>query len=337
MAAATRSGRSRNSKAARGADFRRAEPRPLVLLTGSDDYQASRAFDRIRTLARAQDPDLTVTRFEAASYEPGELLLAASPSLFGGRNLVEFHGLASMNEAAQKDLSAYVANPDPDVCVVAHHSGGNRGKGLLDALKKTAAVIDCAPYKRDSEKADFVHAEFKQARRRIAPDAVTALVTAVGSDLAELGSACKQLMEDADADVAVEQVNSYFGGRVETTGFAVADAALAGRGAQAVSLLRHALTTGLDPVPLVSALGLKIRSAARVAGVPTAEAASTWKMAPWQVQQAQDVARRMSPDALAHCVQLVAQTDALVKGEGRDPHYAVERAVVAVSRLAGRR
>jgi DNA polymerase-3 subunit delta len=144
-------------------------------------------------------------------------------------------------------------------------------------------------------------------------------------------------MEDADADVAVEQVNSYFGGRVETTGFAVADAALAGRGAQAVSLLRHALTTGLDPVPLVSALGLKIRSAARVAGVPTAEAASTWKMAPWQVQQAQDVARRMSPDALAHCVQLVAQTDALVKGEGRDPHYAVERAVVAVSRLAGRR
>jgi DNA polymerase-3 subunit delta len=319
MAAAARGARARSAKGARGTSFRQAEPRPLVLLTGSDDYQAARAFDRIRDLAKAQEPELTITRFEASSYQPGELLLAASPSLFGGRNLVEFHGLAQMNEAAQKDLTGYVASPDPDVCVVLHHSGGNRGKSLLDALKKTATVIDCAPYKKETEKADFVHAEFKAARRRIAPDAVTSLVAAVGNDLAELGSACKQLMEDAEADVTAEQVNAYFGGRVETTGFAVADAALAGRGAQAVSLLRHALATGIDPVPLVSALGLKIRSAARVAGMPTAEAASTWKMAPWQVNQAQEVARRLHPDALAQCVRLVAQTDALVKGEGRDP------------------
>lgn len=337
MAAAARGSRARTTKAARGIGFRQAEPRPLVLLTGADDYQAARAFERIRELAKAQEPELTVTRFEAASYQPGELLLAASPSLFGGRNLVEFHGLAQMNEAAQKDLTGYVTSPDPDVCVVLHHSGGNRGKGLLDALKKSAAVIDCTPYKKDAEKVEFVQAEFKQARRRIAPEAVSALVTAVGSDLAELGSACKQLMGDAEGDVSADQVAAYFGGRVETTGFAVADAALAGRGAQAVSLLRHALATGIDPVPLVSALGLKIRSAARVAGMPTAEAASTWKMAPWQVQQAQEVARRLGQESLARCVLLVAQTDALVKGEGRDPHYAIERAVVAVSRLAGRR
>lgn len=333
-----RGGRAKSGRNARGAGFREAEPRPLVLLTGSDEYQAARAFERIRELAKAQEPDLSLTRFDASSYQPGELLMAASPSLFGGRNLVEFHGLATMNEAAQKDLTAYVANPDPDVCLVAHHSGGNRGKALMDAFKKAALVIDCAPYKRDSEKAEFVQAEFRSARRRIAPEAVTALVAAVGSELAELGSACRQLIEDAEGDVGQDQVDAYFGGRVEATGFAVADAALAGRGAQAVSLLRHALATGVDPVPIVSALGLKIRSAARVAGAAasTGELASRWKLAPWQVQQAQEVARRFRPEALAECVRLVAQTDALVKGEGRDPHYAVERAIVAVSRTAAR-
>lgn len=335
---ATRGGRS-GARATRGASFRQAEPAPLVLLTGSDDYQASRAFQRIRELARAKDPELQVTRFEASSYQLGELLLAASPSLFGGGSLIEFHGLESMNEDAQRDLTAYVAAPDPDVVVVAAHGGGQRGKGLLDALKKAATVIDCSPLKRDAEKADFVHAEFKAARRRISAEAASALVAAVGSDLAELGAACRQLLEDSEDGVDVETVRAYFGGRVEATGFAVADAAMAGRGAQAVSLLRHALATGVEPVPLVAALAMKIRQSARVAGVgaSSGELASRWKMAPWQVQQAQEAARRFRPEDLAECVRLMAQTDALVKGEGRDPHYAVERAVVSVSRLAARR
>lgn len=327
------------SKAVRGPSFREAEPRPLVLLTGSDDYQAARAFQRVRELARAQTQDVEITRFDAASYQPGELLLAASPSLFGGPMLIEFHGLESMNEFTQRDLTGYVASPDPDVILVAHHGGGQRGKGLLDALKKASLVIDCTPLKKDAEKANFVQQEFKAARRRIEAGAVADLVAAVGNDLAELGSACRQLMEDSEGSVTQETVQQYFGGRVEATGFAVADAAVAGRGALAVSLIRHALATGVDPVPLVAALGMKVRQAARVAGAreSTGELASRWKMAPWQVQQAQEAARRFRPVDLAECVRLVAQTDAMIKGEGRDPEYAIERAIVSISRLAASR
>lgn len=334
---ATRGGRS-GARAQRGTSFREAEPRPLVLLSGGDDYQAARAFQRIRELARASDPEVQVTRFEASAYQAGELLMAASPSLFGGTPFIEFHGLESMGEDAQKDLMAYVAAPDPDVVMVLHHAGGQRGKQLLDRLKTAAAVIDCTPLKRDAEKADFVAAEFRAVRREIDHEAVGALVSAVGSDLAELGAACRQLLEDTEGAVGVEAVRAYFGGRVEATGFAVADAAMAGRGAQAVSLLRHALATGVEPVPLVAVLAMKVRQTARVAGVgaSSGELASRWKMAPWQVQQAQEAGRRFRPGDLAACVRLMAQTDALVKGEGRDPHYAVERAVVAVSRLAAR-
>lgn len=326
-------------KNARGLSFREAAPRPLVLLMGSDGYQAARAFQSIREAARAADPETEVTRFDAAHYEGGELLLSASPSLFGGGALIEFHGLEAMNEAAQKDLLGYVAAPDPEVVLVAHHGGGNRGKGLVDAFKKVGLVIDCAPLKKDAEKLEFVQDEFKAARRRIDTEAARALVAAVGSDLAELGSACRQLIEDTDGTVDEAAVKSYFGGRVEATGFAVADAAMAGRGVAAVSLLRHAMATGVDPVPIVAALAMKVRLAAAVAGARESanSLASRLKMAPWQVQQAQEVARRFAPADLAAAVRLVAETDAMVKGASRDPRYAVERAVVSLSRYAARR
>lgn len=334
-----RTGARASSKAARGRSFRDVTPAPLVFLLGSDEYQAARSFGSVREQMRATTADVEVTRFDAANYQVGELLLSSSPSLFGGPSLIEFHGLERMNEDTQKDLTAYVANPDPDVVVVAHHGGGTRGKGLMDALKAKALVIDCAPLKKDAEKVEFVQAEFSAAKRKVAPDAARELVSAVGSDLAELGSACRQLIEDTEGQVDSAAVQKYFGGRVEATGFAVADAAVAGRGAQAVSLLRHALATGVDPVPLVSALAIKVRQAALVSGARESggSLASRLKMAPWQVQQAQDVARRFAPEDLAACVRLLAETDAMVKGASRDPRYAVERAVVTIARAAGRR
>lgn len=333
-----RSSSRASSRAARGPSFRTAEPAPLILLSGSDDYQASLAFARIREKRRAVG-EVQLHRFDAANYQPGELLLAVSPSLFGDGALVEFHGLEKMNEAALKDLTAYVAHPDPEAVVVLHHGGGNRGKPLLDAVKKTAPIIDCSPLKKDAERVAFVQEEFKAARRRITPDVAQAIVTAVGQDLAEIGSSVNQLLSDLDGEITAQVVGEYFGHRVEATGFAVADATVAGQGARALSLLRGALATGTDPIPILAALTMKIRQAAQVAGagMGTGELASTLKLAPWQVQQAQDVARRVHPQTLASCVRLLAETDAALKGESRDPRYALERAVVRVSRAMARR
>ena len=58
----------------------------------------------------------------------------------------------------------------------------------------------------------------------------------------------------------------YYGGRVETSAFTVADTAIAGRYGEALIALRHALASGADPVPLVAAVASKLRTMARVAG-----------------------------------------------------------------------
>jgi DNA polymerase-3 subunit delta len=46
--------------------------------------------------------------------------------------------------------------------------------------------------------------------------------------------------------------------------------------------------------------------------------------------------RGWTPEGLAAAISAVAQADADVKGEGRDPHYAVERAVLAIAAASGR-
>ena len=334
MAARSGPGARAGAGGANTVDFRSAGPAPVVLVTGPEDYLAARALDRIRREARAAEPALEVSRLEAASYAAGEILLAASPSLFGERKLIEIHGLESMNEDFLKDALAYIAAPDPEIVLVLRHAGGARGKKLLDAVKASGApVVECQPLKKDADKVAFVAAEFKGSGRRIDRDAVDALVAAVGSSLAELGAACSQLQLDATSTVDVATVEKYFGGRVEATAFKVADAALSGRSAQALSTFRHAIETGVDPVPIVAAIASKLRTLAKVAGEhgSAQSIARTLGLQPWLVEQAQRDIRGWTPQSLAAAIRAVAEADAEVKGLSRDPGYAVERALAVVS------
>ncbi|MGX1590401.1 DNA polymerase III subunit delta [Glutamicibacter sp. NPDC055491] len=316
-----------------GISWRELRPQPLILLTGSEDYLASRAFELLRSQASQRD-DIQHTRLDAAKYEPGELLMATSSSLFSSANLVEVHELAHMNEYFLKDGLAYLKDQAPENVLIMHYSGGTRGKKLIDAIKAAGAlIVNCQPVKKDSEKIDFVQSEFKAAKRRITNDAVKALVAAVGNSLAELGSSCSQLIADTTGTIDQDTVDRYYGGRVEATAFKVADAAISGNAQMALRTLRHALGTGTDPIPIVATLAMKVRQIAKVAGVnePAASLASELGMAPWQVQQAQQQARGWKRSDLALCVEEIANTDRMVKGGSRSPGYALEHAIMFIA------
>lgn len=303
-------------------------------MSGPEEYLGIRAMDSIRSKVRAADPDVEVSRLNAAAYEAGTLLMQVSPSLFGESKLIEVESVESMNDAFLADALAYLGQPGQDAVVVLRHGGGARGKKLLDAIKKGGwPVIDCQPLKKDADKMAFVSAEFKAAGRRIDQEAVLALVNAVGANLSELAAACSQLIADAGTTVTSEIVDRYYGGRIEATAFKVADAAMAGNGPLALSTLRHALATGADPVPLVAALAAKLRTVARVAGASgsAAQIAAELGMQPWLVEQAQREVRRWTPEGLVRSIQATAEADAQVKGLSRDPVYAVENAVRVIA------
>lgn len=314
-------------------NWRDVQPAPLILLSGPEEYFAQRARDLLRSQLRQVHPDLELTSFDASEYQPGALLMACSPSLFGEFKLIEVSRLEAMNDAFLTDALELAASGAEDAVVVLRHGGGNRGKKLLDAVKSRWPVVDCQPLKRDTDKNAFVTSEFRAASRRIEGPAVVALVNAVGSQTAELAAACGQLIEDTTGTVTADDVEKYYGGRIEATSFKVADAALAGDAAGALATLRYALDSGADPVPLVAALAAKLRTLARVAGSrgSAAQVARDLGMQPWLVEQAQREVRRWTPEQLRLCVRAVAEADAQVKGLSRDPVYAVERVVHLVA------
>lgn len=312
-------------------------PAPLVLVLGAEDLLAERAVDRIVEQARAADPDVEVTRLDAAGYTAGRLRVVASPSLFGEARVVVVEALHAGTDEAMSDVVAYLADPAPDVVLVVRHSGVVRGRKTLDAVRAAdALVVVCDPIKRDADKTAFVVDELRRARRRAEPAAVRALVEACGSDLRELAAACQQVVADTTGSITAEVVGRYHGGRVEATGFRVADAAVAGNTGEAVALLRHALATGTDPVPLVAALAAKLRTLAKV-GAARGQGLDPVRdlgLASWQVDRARRELRGWTPESLAFAITAVAQADAEVKGASRDAVFAVERAVLRVAQAA---
>src|SRR5665648_814229 len=105
---------------------------------------------------------------------------------------------------------------------------------------------------------------------------------------------------------------------------------------EAVALLRHALATGSDPVPLVAALAIKLRTLAKV-GAARGQGLDPVRdlgLASWQVDRARRELRAWTPESLAGAICAVAQADAEVKGASRDPVFAVERAVLRIAEAA---
>ena len=293
---------------------------------------------RLLSPARRKDPSTEISTIEAAAYESHQLDTLVSPSLFGEPKLVLVPALEQMNDALLADLLSYVSAPDPGVVVLLRHNGGQRGRRLLDALAESPyPVVTIGAVKSARDKAALVGSDVRRAGRRMEPEAVGALVDALGSDLRELCSAVDQLVADTRGTITLQAVNTYYAGRFEATGFTVADAAAAGNVAKAITALRHAIATGTEPVPIVAALAMKIRQLARVAAAGGRRGVGPKElgMAPWQVDRARRELSGWSDDALAAAIVAVARADAEVKGESRDPVHAVERAVLTICRARG--
>jgi len=308
----------------------------VVVVRGTEGLLADRALASLIDQAKARDAGTEVTRLEAAAYDRGQLTLLASPSLFAEPRCIVITGVEGCSDALIDDVIAYLGTTATDVHLILQHGGGQRGKKVLDAVAAAGyPVVVCDPIKREADKAAFVSAEFHRAHRRVDGKAVQALVQAAGTDLRELAAACAQLIADTSGTVSADVVERYYGGRVEATGFKVADAAIAGDAATALGLLRHALATGMNPVPIVAVLAMKLRTLAKVAAARGRGSAASLGLAPWQIDQARRELAGWTPEGLAQAIIDTAAADAEVKGLSRDPEFAVERAIRRIAAARG--
>ena len=255
-------------------------------------------------------------------------------------SLVRVSGVEKCSDAFLAEAISYLSAPQDGATVILRHTGATvRGKKLLDAIRAGTGggvEVACPAIKRDGDRFDFAAGEFQAAKRRIAPVALRTLVSAFADDLTELAGACQQLIADVPGDITEQIVERYYGGRVETSAFAVADTAIAGRYGEALIALRHALASGADPVPLVAAIAMKLRTMARVAGSreSSVAVASRLGLKDWQVDRARRDLVGWSESTLGLAIQAAARADAEVKGASRDPVFSLERLVTVIATRA---
>ncbi|MFI7427571.1 DNA polymerase III subunit delta [Micromonospora sp. NPDC049836] len=316
---------------------------PILLVLGDEELLATRAVTEAVARARSVDPDVDVREYQASSLMVGEIAEMLSPSLFGGRRVLVLRSAQDARKDLVTALLAYAKNPDPEVQLVVLHLGGAKGKAFADGLRAAGAtVVPAAKLKGHRERVAFVRDEVRRAGGTCTEDAAETLIAAVGTDMRELAAACSQLVSDTDGRIGADTVSRYYRGRVEVTGFTVADATMVGDVPAALEALRWALHVGVDPVPIADALADGVRTVARVAsagrGSPY-QLASSLGMPAWKIERAQRQGRGWTPEGLVEAMRVAAECNAAVKGGADDRAYALERAVfsVAAARQGGAR
>ncbi|MET7709632.1 DNA polymerase III subunit delta [Micromonospora sp. NPDC005413] len=307
---------------------------PILLVLGDEELLATRAVTEAVAKVRSVDPEVDVREYQAGALTVGEIAEMLSPSLFGGRRLL----ILRSGQDARKDLVAallaYAKNPDPEVQLLVLHLGAAKGKAFADGLRAAGAtVVPAAKLKGHRDRVAFVRDEVRRAGGKCSDDAAEALIAAVGNDLRELAAACSQLIADTDGRIGADTVSRYYRGRVEVTGFTVADATMVGDVPAALEALRWALHVGVDPVPIADALADGVRTVARVASAGRGNAyqlASSLGMPAWKIERAQRQGRGWTPEGLVRAMQVAAECNAAVKGGSDDRAYALERAVFSV-------
>lgn len=303
----------------------------IYLLLGSEAALADRALTKIN--AQLKEEQAEITTLFAGDISSGEISDALSPSLFSERRALIIRDLQDLEEDSKVEITRYIESPDPTLTLVLVHKGGVKGKALLDAIKKVKPeLIACDPLKKESEKEEFVKNLFIDLGRKASPAAINALVNATGTDLRELSATVSQLASDTPAGVIEEaHVNKYHQGKIETTGFDVADKVMEGNFVESLITLRHAITTGTDPVMITSAIASSLRGIAKVSGTNRGqrsfELAGELGMAPWQIDKARRQLNGWNANTLTAAVEAIAKCDAQVKGGASDPIYALEQAL----------
>lgn len=316
----------------------------LVLLTGSDPFLSARAVQDTVRQWRAADRDLGVEEISGSAPDVRmRLAEAGGEDLFGTRSILVVTEADALGDAVQDLLDAAADSP-----VIAHHRAGRAGQAGLKKLKKAAdSTVDCAPVKKGRALNDFVGAEFRRHSRRITSDALSLLIQAVGTDLADLSAAAHQLCSDSDANpIDATVVGRYFRGVAELSGYQVADAVMLGHPSEVLERLRQAqiAADGARTGPaIVAAVAGSVRQLIALSACPPgmsdADVGRQIGAPPWKIRSLRAQARRWRPAHLAEAVTLLADLDARVKGGLRDGEqldaaqklHALERDLIALS------
>lgn len=311
---------------------------PVRIVSGADVYLSDMMARDLCAKAGQAHPDAEIIELDAGSIDRYAFDEAVSPSLLSDMAIVIISNLQNADEKLGEAILEYCKqaqkNPADSSIVICKHEGGVKGKKLVEQLVKAGAGKQDVPdLKKPEAKLNFVYQCFEREHRRVDPAAAQQLIAVLGDKTGELAAMAKQLCFDFDDDpIGLERVNQYLTANPQVNGFFIADKALEGKTAEAIIAMRSAIEQGNEPIALIGALAMKLRTLAKASAVRSGKISQAEaKTNPWVLKNAMRQLSGWTSDGLSQCIQTLAWADEQNKTNGGDPVYALERSITLIS------
>jgi DNA polymerase III subunit delta len=305
---------------------------PVLLLNGDDDLLLQRELERRVAAFRADDPELSVDRYDTSELD--HLPELRTTSLFGGRTCIVVRGLETLAAGGLKDeLERYLDDPSPDAVLVLVARGLGKVQKIAKLAKANGERVDVkAPADWDDRGWDrLVGEEFRRLQRKADATAIAAIRTHAGSDAgaiaSQVGSVCAA--HEGIATLTGQHVDAVVQGHGKASGFAVADAIGDRDPAEALLALRGALDAGDAPLAILGAVTYRMRQLLLVRSGANAKDAGIRNDG--QYRRSKAVAAAFHPGELAWCHDRLARLDLELKGSELPDELVLEFAVIEVA------
>ncbi|MEP6636340.1 MAG: DNA polymerase III subunit delta [Acidobacteriota bacterium] len=313
---------------------------PLYLLVGCEGYLRDTASQAISdsTLAGTLLREFNESTFSLLTGGAQDAIAAADQMpMMSTRRVIIIKDFGKLREADEDTLVRYVGNPSPSSVVIFSAEDLDKRKKLTKVLLDNCAVVEF-PALKDGEAKAWIKARLKELKVTCDENALSDIVTLVGTDVQTLHSEIDKLASAAlkTGRITLEMVDELIGRSRELSNFELGDHLLARNRKRALETLHRLLEGGAQPVMLVGAIaGNYHRLALAKEYLTQGSRDEVFRAVPMPFfKRDAFIATLQRSDAarIAHGLKLIAAADLAIKTSQATPRLQLE---MLVCELAG--
>ncbi|MHB8671930.1 MAG: DNA polymerase III subunit delta [Acidimicrobiales bacterium] len=308
---------------------------------GDDEVLLAEAVHRLVHELAGGDVALSVEEVPPDAEMAAVVDAAQTPPLLTARRVVVVREVGRFRAEDLGPLLAYLDDPLPSTALVLVGGGGQLSPKLVNAVKRSGALIDAGAPEGRSRSA-WVTAAVKESQVRIDPRALDLVANHLGEDVSRL-PALLRLLEGVFGNqgrLGPDDVAPFLGAAGGVAPWALTDAVDAGDSAGALAQLRRLLEGGgRHPLVVLATLHTHYARMLALEGADCPDEASAAARlgmtgSTFPARKALNQCRRLGRQGVARAVTLIAEADLALKGAVEWPGELVLEILVArLSRL----
>lgn len=313
---------------------------PLYLLLGCEGYLRDCA---ARAITDAALSGTLLREFNESSFSlisgGAQDAIAAADQLpmMSGSRVVRITDFGKLREADEEALVRYVNNPAESSVVIFNTEDLDKRRKLSKALLERCQVVEF-PALKDGEAKAWVKSRLRELKVACDEQALTDIITLVGTDVQTLFSELDKLASSAvkTGRITPEIVDELIGRSRELSNFELGDHLVTRNRKRALETLHRLLEDGAQPVMLIGAIAANYhRLALSREALTRGSHDEVFRIVPMPFfKRAAFLAnlQRTDSNTIAHGIKLIAAADLAIKTSQATPRLQLE---MLVCELAG--